>query len=295
MQGLASLQIPQGQEQRQRPEEASQDNVHRLLRTSSYEEHENQSPDCEEGTCQWVLQSSEFQAWSRNNRKGLLWITADHGCGESVLARSLIDRELRASASENRCTCYFFFKNNTEQNDINTALCPLWHQLFAQRPSLLRHALQSWKQNGSRLLAETQELWKCFLAAATDLDSGEVVCVLDGIDECKADCRQDLIGLISDFYLGAPSSSHSAGMQAAVYQQRLKSLLTSRPYEAIRSQFHRVSVSCLRIHIAGEMENKKIGAELYLVCHAKLASLSSKFNLDADAQELLKSRLHRER
>lgn len=55
-----------------------------------------------------------------------LWVTADPGCGKSVLSKSLIDDELRSTSSS--VTAYFFFKDdNDDQRKAAMALCALLH------------------------------------------------------------------------------------------------------------------------------------------------------------------------
>jgi hypothetical protein len=90
-------------------------------------------------TCQWVLNHERYHSWHENSRDSLLWISADPGCGKSVLAKSLIDNELRNT--EEHTICYFFFKDNKAQDNIATALYALLHQLFTHQPYLIRDAV----------------------------------------------------------------------------------------------------------------------------------------------------------
>lgn len=83
------------------------------------------SPDRIPGTCLWVLEDPKYQTWQQSQRDDLLWISADPGCGKSVLSKSLIDDELRATGTHT--ICYFFFKDNEEQNSLSPALCALLH------------------------------------------------------------------------------------------------------------------------------------------------------------------------
>lgn len=74
-----------------------------------------------EGTCQWALQSTEYIRWLDGKQNDLLWVSADPGCGKSVLARSIIDSHIHTS-SPRMTICYFFFKDNEAQNSLSTAL-----------------------------------------------------------------------------------------------------------------------------------------------------------------------------
>lgn len=65
-----------------------------------------------------------FKSELENQNDDLLWISADPGCGKSVLSRFLVDDELH---SKGRSICYFFFKDNEQQDRLATApLCMRW-------------------------------------------------------------------------------------------------------------------------------------------------------------------------
>ncbi|KAF6825877.1 Ankyrin repeat domain-containing protein 50-like protein 3 [Colletotrichum musicola] len=94
---------------------------HRVFKTSRYQVFKDNNPERVQGTCEWVLGHERYRRWYNNSGNDLLWISADPGCGKSVLAKSLIDNELRNTDSHN--ICYFFFKDNEEQNSFATAMC----------------------------------------------------------------------------------------------------------------------------------------------------------------------------
>jgi hypothetical protein len=108
-----------------------------VFKTSTYEQFKNINPDRVEQTCQWALSHPLYQRWRDNASNDLLWISADPGCGKSVLSKSLVDEELRGNDANGSTICYFFFKDNDEQNNLATGLCALLHQLFEHQPHLL--------------------------------------------------------------------------------------------------------------------------------------------------------------
>ena len=123
---------------------------HQAFKTSTYEQHKNINPNRVEGTCKWALKSPEYQRWWESSHNDLLWISADPGCGKSVLAKSFVDEVFNTSLPT-ISVCYFFFKDNNEQNSLATALCAILHQLFGVQPQLLRHALPSWERNRDKI------------------------------------------------------------------------------------------------------------------------------------------------
>ncbi|KAJ9200806.1 hypothetical protein DTO164E3_3956 [Paecilomyces variotii] len=257
-----------------------QQRCHRAFKTSMYEQYKNINPDRVEGTCQWVLKNEQYLRWLESKCSDLLWISADPGCGKSVLAKSLIDNDFKASGST-ASICYFFFKDNDAQNRLATALCAVLHQLFTQRPQLLKHALPYWQKNGDRVQQEVDELWGMFMAATSDpVSSGGTICVFDALDECEVDQGQ-LIQRLRDFYNSTCSSSQGTW---------LKFLVTSRPYDRIEEGFQTITRSFSHIHLQGETENNLIH-EIDLVVKIKVKELARTLSLRQEVAEALEKRL----
>jgi hypothetical protein len=108
----------------------------------TYETYKDRIDNRVEGTCEWFLHHQSFVSWvARSSRAGPLLVSADPGCGKSVLAKYLVDEGLVSHGlPESAAVCYFFFKDAL-QDSLNQALCAVLHQLFSHRPSLIKHAL----------------------------------------------------------------------------------------------------------------------------------------------------------
>jgi hypothetical protein len=154
------------------------------LRTSPYEKFKDRNSSRLDGTCKWVLDHSNFENWKDSSFSSLLWISADPGCGTSVLSRSLVDKDVKNTGT---CTtCYFSFKDdNDAQKDTATALSALLHQLFSREPKLIEYAMSSFKANGEKIVQSFHILWDILTNAVADPQAGEVFCILDALDECK--------------------------------------------------------------------------------------------------------------
>jgi hypothetical protein len=109
----------------------------------SYEWYKDRIEDRVEGTCQWFLNHDNFRHWLQQD-SGPPLVSADPGCGKSVLAKYLVDHALPQSVPD-VYICYFFFKDQV-QNTARQALCALLHQLFSHNPLLIRHAMESTKR-----------------------------------------------------------------------------------------------------------------------------------------------------
>ncbi|KAJ9607047.1 hypothetical protein H2200_008119 [Cladophialophora chaetospira] len=255
----------------------------RTFKTSKYEQLKNFNPARVEGTCQWVLSHPRYLQWLDNSYDGLLWISADPGCGKSVLARSLVDNELRNS--DQQTVCYFFFKEYEEQDNAATALCALLHQLFSQQPRLISHAIPAWEKSGDKVAKEEAELWHILLAAARVNKTHRVICVLDALDECRSSDRRWLIEMLSRFH------AHASASHTSCQPGRLKFLVTSRPYDDISTEFQKAINDLPTIRLRGEEENEQIRREIDLVIRMRVSELSETLRLDGDTKDQLERNL----
>ena len=255
---------------------------HQTLKTSLYEDHKDVNPPRVEGTCQWVLNHPKYRDWHESSRDDLLWISADPGCGKSVLAKYLIENELQTT--ETHTVCYFFFKDNDQQDGVATALCAMLHQLFSHRRQLIRHAIPAWDKDGAKLTNEISELWRIWLAAAKDSEANHVTCVLDALDECKEAERNKLIHFLADFYRQTLTSPASR-------QGRLRILVTSRPYDDIYRGFRAIPSTLPTIQLRGEDENDRISQEINLVIQAQVVKLATELKLELHTTRQLEKKL----
>ena len=254
---------------------------HQVFKTSTYEQFKNINPNRVQNTCRWVLEHQQYTQWQQSLKDDLLWISADPGCGKSVLSKSLIDNELQSTKTH--FVCYFFFKDNEEQNSLSTALCALLHQLLGSRPQLLRHAMTSWEENGDKLQREIDDLWRILITAGTDPTADNVTCVLDALDECRESERKTFIRLLKGFYL------HS--FQTAPRSSHLKFLVTSRPYYEIELEFQGLPAALPTIRLLGEDQNDRISEEINLVIRSRVSHISQELNLQKSVQLALERKL----
>ena len=184
-------------------------------------------------------------------------MTAEPGCGKSVLSKFLVDHEL--PGMHDGPICYFFFKDETEkQSSINEALCALLHQLLSQNRDLIDIALPIYESRGNKVVENTSTLWKLLLQCS-DASESSVICVFDGLDEASETGRQFLIENINSFFR-LPGPRHSS----------LKFLVTGRPYFDAKSKFSKLIEELPpHAHLAGEDES--IGPEIqrFVESHVK--------------------------
>ena len=198
----------------------------RALYTSDYEALKRSVPSRLSGTCTWFLEHPRYLKWHQELDSGLLWLSADAGCGKSVISSYLVD-ELKGAESQAELpgiVCHFFFKDDI---DGILALQAVLHQLFTQSPSSIEHAIGEYNSKGKGLTKEFDTLWNTFLDVISDSESRIVICVLDALDECSHSTREQLLNPITKLF--ADPGSH-----------RVKFFVTSRPFPSIHTRIEEV-------------------------------------------------------
>ena len=249
------------------------------LLASNYKDDKDRNIKRVAGTCEWFLEHPTFLSWRKDRTANLLWVSADPGCGKSVLSRALVDESILSFDNGRPSICYFFFKDDdiNRQTSAN-ALCAILHQLFVHKPVLLKYAVDEFQQNGKVLCTMPRTLWDILTKAAADPEAGEIICVLDALDECQELARKDLIYWLSDF--------HSARYNSST---RLKFLVTSRPYQEIERDFKWSIKDLTSISLKGEEESEKISREIDLVIDDLIPRISSArdYPLEPNVQDSL--------
>ncbi|KAL6228936.1 hypothetical protein BDW75DRAFT_235566 [Aspergillus navahoensis] len=256
----------------------------KLLYTCPYKDRKDRNSKRVPGTCEWFTGHPLFQAWQNGTSdvsSGLLWVSADPGCGKSVLTRYLVD-ELLLNTSE-RTVCYFFFKDDfPDQRSATSAFSSILRQLFIAQPQLLQDSiLDKLDTDGDTLVQSFSELWNILMSVSANPKAGEIICVLDALDECQDRDRHQLIRAVKDFYVGPYKKS------------KLKFLITSRPYDHIRRGFWELEAKLPTIHLSGdgEEEAQQISREIDLVIRKRVDVISEQRFLEEDERSMLTKQL----
>ncbi|EXA28422.1 hypothetical protein FOVG_19972 [Fusarium oxysporum f. sp. pisi HDV247] len=257
-----------------------QQRCHQLFRLTTnnkdatYEWYKDRVEERVEGTCMWLLKHDHFQTWL-NQESGPLLVSADPGCGKSVLAKYLIDHWLPRSTT----ICYFFFKDQ-DQNTVRQALCALLHQLFSLKPSLIEHAMPQFRKDGQGLINSTESLWKILRNAMKDPQAGSVIIVLDALDECAESEFADLMRNVESQFRGDQLG-----------YGKLRYLLTCRPYDQTLSKFRVLLHAFPNIHIPGEEESETISQEVNHVIGRRVNQLAMEKRLTTEIKNHLEKKL----
>ena len=244
------------------------------LSRQDYAWYKNRVEDRVPDTCLWFLNHASYHWWLEAD-SGPLLVSADPGCGKSVLTKYLINSNFGFRVPKEAAICYFFFKEG-DQNTIELAFCALAHQLPCQRPRLIRHAVERYEQNGPNLAKNTTALWRILEAATADPEAGTIILVLDALDECLQDERnmKTLAQNIRRHFEYGP--------------RNLKILMTSRPYQNTVGSIQELEELYTNIRIYGEDESEVIRREINLVIEHRITRMK---RFDGDFKMNLKKRL----
>ncbi|TGO60279.1 hypothetical protein BOTNAR_0148g00170 [Botryotinia narcissicola] len=251
----------------------------------------NRNPDAVKGTCRWLLDNSNFQNWKNSELSSLLWVSAGPGCGKSVVSKMLIKALSKTSLpGKPRTICYFFFKeDDTLQRTAENALCAIMHQILSTpgNSGLVRHAIPPFNKSGVNIRESFAQMWEILMDIVQDEAAGEIICILDALDECEEKEGSGRYMLIEKFqkfhndYIETTNSRNTC----------FKILVTSRPYVGIERKFKSLKKRDSTIRLSGDEESAKISEEIDLVIEEKVNMLKVQLELDDETTSALKKKL----
>ncbi|OTA59075.1 hypothetical protein K449DRAFT_448129, partial [Hypoxylon sp. EC38] len=243
-----------------------------------YRDRKNINPEHIHGTCVWFTDHPLFQNWRNSTSSSFLWVSADPGCGKSVLARYLVDKVL--PSTDTRTTCYFFFKEDfTDQRSLAIALCCILRQIIDQRPAVLSNKIIQEFEARKTLTSSPLELWEILVNLADGRNVGEIVLIIDAFDECDKDGQCQLTEDLNKLYWANSPRPNTA---------RLKVLLTSRWSISIQRGFTTLENRVPSIHLSAENETSKISQEIDIFIQDRIRSLAEDLMLSSEEQEILR-------
>ena len=247
-----------------------------ILYPHSYAERKDRNPKRIDGTCQWFTEHTLFNQWRDGHTANTLWVSADPGCGKSVLAKYLVDEVL---SKENHTICYFFFKDDfADQRTACNAVRAMIHQLVsAQRTIMTAAILATTEAHGDKVVDSFAGLWSMFLELGKNLETN-AICILDALDECQDGDRSMLIKAICE------NSSQ---------KNHVKILVLGRPYFNIQNEFDRTGAEIPVLHLSGESDDERelISKEIDLVIRHRIQIFCAHRQLSKIDHDFLVTRL----
>jgi ankyrin repeat domain-containing protein 50 len=180
-----------------------------------------------------------------------------------------VDEKLLSPVQEDITICYFFFKDiSDDQRSATRAQSALLHRLFSSTKTapLIKHALPAFRANDEKISGLFDVMWEVIENIAANPNSGNIVFVLDALDECEYRARIKLIKKLKRLDLRR-ISYHASGIN-------LKVLVTSRPYWELETEFLSLTEDIPNIHLRGKEMSERIRAEIDIVIKARVLKLS---------------------
>ncbi|KAI0505753.1 hypothetical protein F5B22DRAFT_496094 [Xylaria bambusicola] len=262
--------------------------------------HKDRNPSPTQGTCSWALSHPEFLRWHESKGPALLWLSANPGCGKSVMMSFLIDHFQSTVVSKHVHLCYWFFKSdNQRQRGAIFALRGILRQLLVTRRSIIPTVQAAAKDKSMDTL---QDVWELLIHAvqapsAEDDDDRSytppvrhtTICLIDGLDECEADAKEELLLLFRSYFRELERLDRES-KPITLKRGFMKILIASRPENWIKVVFDRLNPSVhntgrqqlnqdepatqyCAIRLKGEDESDLISADISLVVRAAIADL----------------------
>ncbi|KAI9859753.1 MAG: hypothetical protein M1813_006470 [Trichoglossum hirsutum] len=152
-------------------------------------------------TCEWLLKSPTYNEWQTNPSRNILHITGPPGSGKTVLAGFLVDhlttRIQGSGGGRVRCVLHFFFDFKEGYHGSFLALVRTFLlQLLDANPGLIRHL--QWKAKPVHSI-DTEGLTSLLFSMLKDPEMEEIICIVDGFDECDEMSLEDLKRFIQKF------------------------------------------------------------------------------------------------
>lgn len=223
-----------------------------------------------DGTCEWLIQHPSYQGWLADTNLPLLWILGGPGKGKTMLA-IYITEVLQSIMNPGQDVLLYYFCSNRDKNR-NTALTimrGIIHQWIDHHPHLAQYVKNSFEgtETTKYTVSSFVSLWSIFLTLLRQSGSSQVVCVLDGLDECEKESLKQLLDAIRRYLSSAQEKT----------RPRLKLIFLSRPQPAILEgalgQYEQIKLDASGIEVSRDIER-------YIF--AKVSELASEQNLSED-------------
>ncbi|KAL4868100.1 hypothetical protein BDV12DRAFT_108213 [Aspergillus spectabilis] len=178
------------------------------------------------GTCEWLIQHPHYLEWLADANHPLLWISGGPGKGKTMLAIYITEVLQPVVDAANNVLLYYFCSNRDKNR--NTALAimrGILHQWIDLHPHLAKDIKNSFEgtETTKYTISSFVSLWRVFLTLLQQSSSSQVVCVLDGLDECEKESLRQLLDAVGNYL------SKSGGKA----RPQLKLIILSRPQPAV--------------------------------------------------------------
>ncbi|MCJ1251597.1 hypothetical protein MMC30_008832 [Trapelia coarctata] len=168
-----------------------------------------QSSICMANSCEWILESPEYNVFTRPGGSTVLTILGRPGEGKTFLATFVVETLLRA---DNTQVLYFFCKaGDPEKRSVLRVLQTLLAQLLRSDIMLSEVIEEIYYNNGHAVAQSLVDVQAAFGLALQATQSPDVCIVIDGLDECQNNL--DLIRTLLELTSNAATAQKADGLK----------------------------------------------------------------------------------
>ena len=156
------------------------------------------------GTCEWILETSEYQNWRNNPQSKVLWVWGSPGSGKTTMLRHLVETLRKSLQRENsfkdvRSTVAFSFPGPSRQSlpGEEELLRDLIYQILLQNEICIRYLTdKDLERYIYRKVDVTPLLWSMLSTILQRTKNSNFWIVLDGIDEFQNPMKRNILAQI---------------------------------------------------------------------------------------------------
>jgi len=233
------------------------------------------------GTCDWVTKHSSYQEWLAGRGPTLLWISGGPGKGKTMISIYLSEVLQPIVDSKYGVLLYYFISNrDRNRNTALTIMRGIVFQWLSFQPHLAQHIKTYFEgsETTKYTISSFVSLWRLFLIMLSQSGATQVLCVLDGLDECEKKSLRQLLDALGDYISKAEKTP----------TPKLKLICLSRPQPALLE--NKLGRYC-RIKLDDSENETRMDVERYIF--AEVAELKSEGNLSnhnlLDVQQALQA------
>jgi ankyrin repeat domain-containing protein 50 len=222
------------------------------------------------GTCEWLIRHPGYQEWLKGTDPPLLWISGGPGKGKTMLAIYITEEIQPVFDSAQGVLLYYFFSNrDRNRNTAVTMMRGIIHQWLNLHPHLAHHIKNYFEgsETTKYTISSFVSLWRLFLILLQQSGSCQVICVLDGLDECEKESLRQFLDALGDYFLKSKETPRVS----------LKVILLSRPQPALLEnklgRYRRIKL---------DDSDMEVGRDVEKYISAKVDELASEQTLSED-------------
>ncbi|KAF5552673.1 ankyrin repeat-containing protein [Fusarium mexicanum] len=174
-----------------------------------------------QGTCEWILERSEYRDWLEGDASKFLQLTGIAGTGKTTMFWFLIEnlesRRKHETLAGPTALTYHSCRLGCPPIEIVRGLL---FRLLKENPQTFKFLQKPFDTEGTNLFRDLWQLWKILCRIVEDPGLGKVFVLIDGLDECEE--GREFFSALRDQFLRLESSQNSTMKLFVTYRPRIE-------------------------------------------------------------------------